>query len=368
MNQLFFVKKGRLEWREVARPTISDKQQAIVRPFAVAKCDLDDAFLFNNLALKLRIGKAIGKVDPMFQSIFGNLFNGPFPFGHECVAEVVEVGEGVVDFKAGDVVSVPFQISCGVCQSCVSGITSACDNTPPRSMYGFGNHLQFGGAMSDFMKVPFADAMLLKIPDNVDPVHLASLSDNIPDAYRHLKDIEHNPNQSVLIVSGKAKSVGIYALMIAKAMGVAEVDYADRNTERLEIANKLKASTVFDSYQQISRKYDLVIDASSTSSGLSTALRSVRNFGTVSSSGIYIRKTPLSLVEMYAKGITLKIGIANARTDAQKILNLLKNMTIPFELATTKLDTWDHAEEAFLTESTKVIVRRDRQSQNQGKS
>jgi len=56
MQQLYFITKGKLEWREVARTEISNAHQAILRPFAVAKCDLDDTYLFNNINLKLKIG------------------------------------------------------------------------------------------------------------------------------------------------------------------------------------------------------------------------------------------------------------------------------------------------------------------------
>jgi len=359
MQQLYFITKGKLEWREVARPVMSNAHQAIVRPFAVAKCDLDDAYLFNNINLKLKIGNMLGLIDPHFKSTFGNLLKGPFAFGHECIAEVVEVGEKVINIKIGDVVSVPFQISCGACSYCNLGLTSACQKNPNVSTYGLGKHLQFGGAMSDYIKIPYADAMLLKIPGHLNPIHLASLSDNIPDAYRHLKDLELNPNQKVLIVSGKAKSVGIYSLMLAKVLGVAEIDYVDNDRERLEIAQKLKANTVYSSYREITGKYDLVIDASSTSNGLATAMKAVRNFGTLSSSGIYIKKTSLSLIEMYAKGINFKIGFANARTDAERILKLMEKVEIPFEIATTKLDSWENAVSAFLTETTKVIVKRE---------
>jgi alcohol dehydrogenase len=360
MQQLYFIKKAKLQWREVAKPQISHVQHAIVRPFAVAKCDLDDAFLFNNISLKIRLGNMLGLIDPSYKSTFGNLLKGPFAFGHECVAEVVEIGEGVSKFNIGDVVSVPFQISCGTCISCISGLTSVCLETPGVSTYGFGKHVQFGGAMSDYIKVPYADAMLLKIPDHIDPIHLASLSDNIPDAFRHLKEVELNPNQRILIVAGKAKSVGIYSLMLSKALGVASVDYMDDNSQRLALAEKLKANNVFSSPRQIIGKYDLVIDTSSTSEGLATAIKSVRNFGTVSSSGIYIKKPSLSLIEMYATGITFKIGFANARTDAERLLQLIEKVNIPFELATTKLDSWENAENAFLTETTKVIVKRER--------
>lgn len=360
MHQLYFVKKGSLQWREVKQPVITSPNQALVRPFAVAKCDLDDAFLFNNLNLKLKLGSALGIVDPKYNSTFKNLLKGPFPFGHECVAEVIEVGENVKQFKVGDVVSVPFQISCGSCMQCSSGFTSVCEHVAPISTYGFGNHLEFGGAMSDVLNVPFADAMLIKIPSNVDPIHLASLSDNLPDAYRHVKELENNPDQKILIVSGKAKSVGIYALMFAKALGVKHVDYCDNNPERLQLATQLKATNLYESYNQIKSTYDLVIDASSTEQGLRAALKAVRNFGTLSSSGIYIKKTPLSLIELYAKGINFKIGFANAKTDAENILKLTEKTKIPFELVTTKLANWHDAQDAFLTESTKVIVKRNK--------
>lgn len=360
MQQLFFVKKEKLEWREVSTPKIESSEEALVRPFAVAKCDLDDAFLFNNVDLKIRIGQALGLIDSKYKANFGDLLKGPFPFGHECVAQVVEVGDKVRNVKVGDVVSVPFQISCGTCDNCRRGYTATCNTEKSISTYGFGKHLEFGGAMSDLLKVPYADHMLAKIPDNVDPIAVASLSDNIPDAYRHIESLILNPNQSILIVSGKAKSVAIYSLILAKSVGVVEVDFVDNDKERLLLADKLGATNVFSSFTQLKKKYDVVIDASSTPKGLDAAFRSVRNYGTVSSSGIYIKKVSLSLIDMYAKGVNFKIGLANAQTDTPKVLDLIQSKNIDFGLATTRLDKWDNAVEAFLTDTTKVVVTRDK--------
>jgi alcohol dehydrogenase len=138
MQQLFFVRKNMLQWRDVAEPTIQHKQAVLVRPFAVAKCDLDDAFLFHNMPALLSIGNFLGLTDPDFFSQFGkNFFKGPFPFGHECVAEVIETGEDVHSLKPGDVVSVPFQISCGSCVNCNSGNTAFCSKEDSISTYGF---------------------------------------------------------------------------------------------------------------------------------------------------------------------------------------------------------------------------------------
>lgn len=360
MNQLYFVRKGKLEWRESPTPTISTGKDALVRPFAVAKCDLDDAFLFDHTDLKIRIGRTLGLVDPNYKTVFGNLMKGPFPFGHECVGQVVEIGDDVKEIKIGDVVSVPFQISCGSCENCSRGLSSTCTTVKPISTYGFGKHLEFGGAMSDVIRVPYAEHMLTKIPDNLDPIALASLSDNIPDAYRHIQEFEENSGRSVLIISGKAKSVGIYSLVLAKAIGVPEVDFVDNDVERIQLAKKFNAANVYNSLSQISKKYDLVIDASSTEKGLKAAFRHVRNFGTVSSSGIYIRKTPISFIELYAKGINFKIGLTNAREYTERILNLVREKNIDFGEVTTKTDKWDNAINAFLADTTKVVVIRDR--------
>lgn len=341
---------------------IEDAYQALVRPFAVAKCDLDNAFLFNNFPLVLKFGSLFRKIDPDFFTTFGkNCFAGPFPFGHECVAEVIEIGDKVTKIKVGDVVSVPFQISCGKCLNCSSGITSSCENTPKISTYGFGKHLQFGGAMSDLLNVPFADEMLLKIPENINPIHLASLSDNVPDAYKNVGyELEKDPNKSILVIGGSAQSVGLYTVLIAKSMAARKVDYVDINEERLNVAKKIGVDNIFESYNSIRDKYDIVVDASSSEKGLKMAIDRTKPYGICTSSGIYFKKTTMPLMKMYTSGITFKTGLANARTDAEKVLELVNQNKLNLELVTTKLDNWDNATNAFLSKTSKVIVTRER--------
>lgn len=362
MKQLYFVRKGKLQWRDVPEPTMRSNASALVRPFAVAKCDLDDAFLFHNLSRNLSVGRLLRMIDPSYFSIFGaRFFAGPFPFGHECVAEVTEIGDGVKRIKVGDVVSVPFQISCGSCSQCMNGLTAHCETTPQLSTYGFGKHLQFGGAMSDLLHVPYADAMLLKIPSNINAIHLASLSDNVPDAYKNVGPLlEKNSNQTVLIVGGKAKSVGLYSVLIAKALGSPRVDYVDRDPDRLAVARNLGADHVIESYEKIRDQYDITVDASSHQKGLFEAIKSLKTNGTCSSSGIFIKKTRAPFLAMYGKGVTFRMGLANARTDAEKVLELVEKDKLPLHLVTTKLDTWENSIDAFLTKTSKVIVVREK--------
>ena len=72
MMQLVFLGPGRLEWQEAPEPTLRDASDALVRPITVATCDLDTALIHGD-----------------------GPFQGPFPFGHEGVAEVVAIGDAV---------------------------------------------------------------------------------------------------------------------------------------------------------------------------------------------------------------------------------------------------------------------------------
>ena len=106
------------------------------------------------------------------------------------------------------------------------------------SAYGFGSAMgPWGGAVSDQLLVPFADAMLVPVPMGLEPISIASASDNIPDGYRTVAPhLRRWPGAPVLIVGGAARSIGLYAAGVAVAMGSSQVDYMDHDRERLKIA------------------------------------------------------------------------------------------------------------------------------------
>ncbi len=115
------------------------------------------------------------------------------------------------------------------------------------AMYGMAPiaGLDGGGFMSDLVLVPYADAMLIPIPDAVDPIAIASLSDNIPDGWRAVGPFAAElagldaVERRVLVVG--RLSIGLYAAAIAVALG-AHVDYVDTDAERLAAAEKLGAT------------------------------------------------------------------------------------------------------------------------------
>src|SRR5262249_43247859 len=136
-----------LEWRDVRDAALDGDHAALVRPLAVATCDLDDLI--------------VRGVTP---------FPAPFVLGHEGVAEVLDVGDAVTSFVPGDRVVVPFQLSCGTCGACAAGRTGNCESFALATTYGFGfgpELTRFGGFLADSVLVPFADAMLVRVPDGL---------------------------------------------------------------------------------------------------------------------------------------------------------------------------------------------------------
>src|SRR4029077_12812951 len=181
MLQLTYTAPNELEWREAQAPQLSSDGAALVRPKAVATCDLDALI--------------VGGESP---------FPAPFPIGHECVAEVVDVGDAVTSFRPGQLVSVPFQISCGDCDSCRRGRSGNCTNVAFMSTYGFGPAVdRWGGFLSDLVCVPYAEHMLVPVPTGLEPAAVASASDNISDAWRSVAPaLAEEPGAPVLVVGG----------------------------------------------------------------------------------------------------------------------------------------------------------------------
>jgi threonine dehydrogenase-like Zn-dependent dehydrogenase len=202
MRELTFMGSKTLKWRDVPEPALKSESDALVRPFIAARCDGDAVFLRHDFDRPLSVGALLHLVDEDFRRPATNPFAGPFAYGHECVAQVTACGVNVTRFAIGDIVIVPWAISCGRCAPCGSGFRSKCApalGDKPLAAYGFsgaiGGH---GGMVSDLLRVPWADEMLLRVPAGVDPVSVASASDNIPDAYQAL-ELKLTPQQSAAL-------------------------------------------------------------------------------------------------------------------------------------------------------------------------
>jgi threonine dehydrogenase-like Zn-dependent dehydrogenase len=339
MQQLTYTAPNALEWREAPEPRLSSDGAAIVRPLAVATCDLDALIIEG-----------------------GSPFPPPFAIGHECVAEVLDVGDDVSSLSPGAIVSVPFQISCGTCASCLRGRSANCSTVGFMSTYGFGPAVErWGGFLADAVCVPYAEHMLVPVPSGLEPAAVASASDNISDAWRAVAPaLADEPGGSVLVVGGAAAgSIGLYAAALAVALGSESVLYVDADPGRRTTATAVGAQTLAELPQRLG-PFPITVDASADLDGLALALRSTAPDGICTSTAIYFGEQPtLPLLEMYTKGITFKTGRANAREAMPHVLQLAASGAVHPELVTTSVVAWADASDALLERGwTKLVIER----------
>ena len=334
MRQLEFVEKGKLDWREAADPKLEGDGEALVRPVALATCDIDVAFVQGRFPAE------------------------PFPFGHECVAQVTDVGDQVGTVRPGDLVSVPFQISCGECDTCRAGRSGNCESVSRLATYGLPIGDDYGGFASDSVRVPYADAMLVPIPDGVSPATVASLSDNIPDAWRCVAlPLEERPASPVLIAMG-AGSIALYSVAIALALGAERVDVVGGTERDRELAAKLGANVLDEGFPNRAGFYPITVDASADPEGIACVLRSTDRDGYSTSIGIYLEPTPLPLLDMFTQGVTFVTGRPHVRTLMPQVLDLIRAGKFDPDPMTVQKVGWDDAAEALSDLGAKTVVER----------
>jgi alcohol dehydrogenase len=340
MEQLFFVASGRVEWRDVPRPELIDGEDALVRPVAVATCDIDTGLIH-------------GRVP----------FPGPFPLGHEGVGEVVEIGSDVTTISVGQRVIIPFQVSCGTCARCRRGLTASCERVELGAMYGlepFGG--PWGGFLSDVVRVPWADHMLVPLPDGVDPVAVASLSDNIPDGWRTVGPFVNDPpNTSLLVIGGEAPSIPFYSIAIAKALGVEQIDYLEvgERAGRYEKASRAGASTLMSPDEVRTGTYTVTVCSASDLDALKLALRATEPDGTCVVNTVFFQDdVPVPMFSMYTHGARLVTGRVNARAVMARPLDLIVNGTFQPAAITDAVVPWRDAADALMAQPQKIVIQR----------
>jgi alcohol dehydrogenase len=227
------------------------------------------------------------------------------------------------------------------------------------AMYGLPIGTNYGGFLSDSARVPFADAMLVKIPEGVQPASVASLSDNIPDAWRTVgPPLRERPGEPVLICASGA-TIALYATQIALAMGAERVDFAGGNSYLRGRAEELGANLLDREFPTRHGPYAITVDASADPEGLACALRSTEPDGISTSIGIYFSETtPVPLLEMFTKGIRFHTGRCHARPAMEPLIGLVREGKFRPELATGETASWEDAPEAIAAHRSKLVISR----------
>ncbi|GAB3815747.1 zinc-dependent alcohol dehydrogenase [Tessaracoccus terricola] len=336
---------------DVPEPTIQEPTDAIIEVTSTAICG-SDLHLYKVLAPFLTPGDIIG---------------------HEFMGIVREVGANVTQISPGDRVVVPFTVSCGRCWMCGRGLFAQCETTQVKSqgkgatLFGYTQlYGQLPGGQAEFVRVPHADFGPVKVPEGLPDERFLFLSDILPTAWQGVKFADLEPGGTIAILG--LGPVGQLAVTSALRQGAGRVLAVDRVPERLERARSLGAETVnLDDTDDVAaalhdltsgRGPDSVVDAVGMEAhgspvagavigaatrlpkpiakaaiehagidrlhALHTALASVRRGGTVSLSGVYGGAVdPMPMMDMFDKGITLRMGQCHVKRWTDDLLEIL---------------------------------------------
>jgi threonine dehydrogenase-like Zn-dependent dehydrogenase len=303
MQSLIVTGAGELEWHDVPPPRLSASGDVLVRPVASSACDLDRWIVAGR-----------------------SPFAPPFALGHEAVGEIVDLADDVTDLAVGDLVVVPWHVSCGTCANCVRGLPATCTSVPRLASYGTTAGGRWGGMFDDVVRVPWGEHTLVPVPANVDPFLAAPVADNLTDAFQAVRPtLAAQPETDVLVVGG-TPSLGLLVVLCARALNAASVSYVDIDAARRDTAAALGASVIaVDDYpERLDRQFDLVVDASAAKKGFRCALLSTGPGGTCVVRSIYFGELSLPFFPLYGTGVTLITGPPHASPHAPDVLALMQ--------------------------------------------
>ncbi len=226
----------------------------------------------------------------------------PLVIGHEFAGEIAAVGDGVADFKTGQLVTAEGHIVCGHCLQCRTGNSHICRNT---RIIG----VDRDGAFAEYIAMPATNVLPL---DGI-PTTVGAVMDPMGNAF-HTVLTADIPGSTVFIVG--CGPIGCFAVGIARAAGAAKVIASDVNPKRLDLARRMGADvTVNAATDDVVRTVrgetagegaDVVCEMSGVPAALHQAFAAVRMGGRVQLLGIPNGEVPVDFAtEIIFKGITV---------------------------------------------------------------
>ena len=303
--------------------------------------------------------------------------------GHENMGKVVEVGKAVTQIKVGDMVCMPFNIGCGHCQNCESGLTGYCLTMNPGfagAAYGFAGMGPYSGGQAEYLRVPHGDFNCLKLPEDAEEKEndYVMLSDIFPTGYHATELAGVKPGDSVVIYG--AGPVGLMAALSASIKGASKIMVVDNHKDRLALAEKMGAIPIdFSKAPAVDQVLELTkglgadkgcecvgyqcCDKHGTEHSnitMNELVMSVKATGSIGVVGVFIPKDPKSKETLqqeghmafdfgnfWMKGQTIATGQANVKTYNRQLSTLISaGKAVPSQIVSHELSL-DDAPDAY---------------------
>jgi alcohol dehydrogenase len=293
--------------------------------------------------------------------------------GHEGVGTIVQVGSSVRNLSVGDRVIIACISSCGVCTYCKTGNPSHCLADEGASGIGWILGHLINGTQAGFVRIPFADNSLYKLPQGVPDDAAMLLSDIFPTGFE--MGIEYGrvkPGDTVAVVG--AGPVGLASIATAGLYGAAQVVAIDFDENRLAVAKHVGAThtvnagstDVVDQVVALTDGFgvDVAVEAVGIPATFDMCIDLVRPGGNVANVGVHGKSVELDLQKLWIQNINISMGLVNTTT-LPMLLKLVEQQKLPAaELVTHrfKLDDILSAYETFAnasqTRALKVMMSR----------
>ena len=299
-----YISHGKFDLIDKPKPELQDPRDAIVRITLGSICTSD---------LHIKHGSVPRAVPGI-------------TVGHEMVGVVEEVGSEVRNVKAGDRITVNVETFCGECFFCKNGFVNNC--TDPNGGWALGCRID--GGQAEYVRVPYADQGLNRIPDSVSDEQALFVGDVLATGFWAARISEIKPDDTVLIIG--AGPTGICTLLCVMLKQPKHIIVCEKSPERARFVREhypsVKVVAPEDCIATVRQKCerggaDVVLEVAGAEDTFRLAWECARPNAIVTVVALYDKPQMLPLPEMYGKNLTFKTGGVDG-CDCAEILSLIE--------------------------------------------
>ncbi|MDO5589629.1 MAG: alcohol dehydrogenase [Lachnospiraceae bacterium] len=311
MQTYTYVEKGKFELREKEKPVLLDEKDAIIKVTLASICSSD---------LHIKHGSVPRAVPGI-------------TVGHEMVGIVEETGSAVTKVKPGDRVTVNVETFCGECFFCKRGYVNNC--TDENGGWALGCRID--GGQAEYVRVPYADSGLNKIPDGVSDRQALFVGDVLATGYWAARISEITPEDTVLIIG--AGPTGICTLLSVMLKNPKRMIMCEKDEERIRFIKEHYPEVLTVSPEKCKSFVmdhsdhggaDVVLEVAGAKETFRLAWECARPNAIVTVVALYDEAQSLPLPEMYGKNLIFKTGGVDG-CDCEETLALIKEGKINTE-------------------------------------
>ncbi len=327
MKALTYIERGKFALLDKPMPEIENSRDAIVRVTLGSICTSD---------LHIKHGSVPRAVPGI-------------TVGHEMVGVVEAVGEEVTTVQPGDRVTVNVETFCGECYFCRHGWVNNC--TDPNGGWALGCRID--GGQAEFVRVPYADQGLNKIPDSVSDEQALFVGDILATGFWAARISEIKLEDTVLIIG--AGPTGICTLLCVMLKAPKCIIVCEKDPARIEFVRKHYPEMLLcqpENCEAFVREHsdhggaDVVLEVAGGKDTFQLAWRCARPNAIVTVVALYDETQTLPLPEMYGKNLTFKTGGVDG-CDCAEILRLIEQGKIDTTPLITHRYPLSQIEEAY---------------------